>query len=149
VGTNSIWVNSGNTVDNSFGDTTTYGNPNRLGNFPVGDWVGNADLTWSSQATTSSTLYLQIGYESEDVMASGVQAGIYYSTNAGSSYTQIAMYTADGGSASASGASVALPASVNLSNVRVKAEVHSYTDAFSPDRDFVKVRVYDAYIQYQ
>lgn len=47
----------------------------------------------------------------------------------------------------ASGASYALPASVNLSNVRVRAEVHSYKDGF--DVDFVKVRVYDAYIQYQ
>jgi hypothetical protein len=146
VGANSAWVNSGNTVDNSWGDTTTYGNPNRFGNFPDGDWVGNADLTWSSQATTSSTLYLQIGYESEDTLASGIQAGYYYSTNAGSSYTQLGIYTADGGSASASGVSVALPASVNLSNVRVKAEVHSYRDGF--DRDLVKVRVYDAYIAY-
>jgi hypothetical protein len=147
VGANSIWVNSGNTTDGSFGDTSTYGNPNRFGNFPIGDWIGNADLTWSSQATTSSTLYLQIGYESQDTLASGVTAAIYYSTNAGSSYTQIASYTADGGSASASGASYALPANVNLSNIRVKAEVHSYRDGF--DVDFVKVRVYDAYIQYQ
>ena len=147
VGANSNWVNSGNTVDLAFGNTTTYGNPNRTGNFPLGDWVGNADLTWASQATTSSTLYLQIGYESQDLLASGVVAAIYYSTNAGSSYTQIAAYTADGGSATASGASVALPASVNLSNVRVKAEVHSYKDGF--DVDYVKVRVYDAYIQYQ
>lgn len=147
VGANSIWVNSGNTVDGSFGDTTTYGNPNRFGNFPAGDWVGNADLTWASQATTSSTLYLQFGYESQDLLASGVGAGIYYSTNGGSSYTQIASYSADGGSATATAASVGLPASVNLSNVRVRAEVHSYKDGF--DVDFVKIRVYDAYIQYQ
>lgn len=147
VGANSIWVNSGNTVDGSLGDTTTYGNPNRFGNFPAGDWVGNADLTWASQATTSSTLYLQFGYESQDLLASGVGAGIYYSTNGGSSYTQIASYSADGGSATATAASVGLPASVNLSNVRVRAEVHSYKDGF--DVDFVKIRVYDAYIQYQ
>jgi hypothetical protein len=147
VGANSSWLNSGNTVDGSYGNTTTYGNPQRSGATPAGDWLGNADLTWTSQATTSSTLYLQIGYESQDILASGVTAGIYYSTNAGSSYTQIAAYTADGGSATASGASYALPANVNLSNVRVKAEVHSYKDGF--DVDFVKVRVYDAYIRYQ
>ena len=147
VGANSGWLNSGNTVDGSFGDTTTYGNPQRVGGTPFGDWVGNADLTWASQATTSSTLYLQYGYESEDWLASGITAGIYYSTNAGSSYTQIAAFTADGGSSTADAYQVALPASVNLSNVRVKAEVHTYKDGF--DIDFVKVRVYDAYIQYQ
>lgn len=113
----------------------------------MGDWIGNADLTWASQATTSSTLYLQYGYESEDTLASGIVAAIYYSTNAGSSYTQITSYSADGGSATANAYQVALPASVNLSNVRVKAEVHSYRDGF--DRDLVKIRVYDAYIQYQ
>lgn len=113
----------------------------------MGDWIGNADLTWASQATTSSTLYLQYGYESQDTLTSGVVAAIYYSTDAGSSYTQITNFPADGGSSTADAYQVALPASVNLSNVRVKAEVHSYKDGF--DVDYVKVRVYDAYIQYQ
>lgn len=146
VGANSTWVNSGNTVDGSFGDTTTYGYPNRVGNVPIGNWVGNADLTWSSQATNTSTLYLQIGYFSADLASTGITAAIYYSTNGGSSYTQIASYICDGGSATATGYSVALPANVNLSNVRVKAETRTFKTEL--DIDIIRITVYDAYIAY-
>jgi hypothetical protein len=146
AGTNAAWVNSGNTVDNSWGDTTTYGNSSRFGNYPLGDWLGYVELTWSSQATSTSTLYLQIGAEVQDLLGSAIGAAIYYSTNGGTSYTFISTYLSTGGDQTASAFSAILPANVNLSSIRVKAEVHSYKDGL--DVDFAKIRIYDAYIAY-
>ena len=160
----------GNTKDGSLGDTSTY---------DILDYLGKSNVTVSrvinfdSASTTSSTLYLKYGGESLNQGYTTATAYLKYSTDGGSTYTTIATITHTNGSTGPTSYSVALPANVNLSNVKVKYETHqTYTDVqnencliygYGPPPDYdpycttyaydtyyskAKVKVYDCYINY-
>lgn len=172
--TDSAYVSSttyGNTKDGSLGDTSTYD----ILYVSLSQSIVGASriINFDSTSTSSSTLYLQYGGEGYDGgYYTTATAYLKYSTDGGSTYTTIATITHTSGSTGPTSYSVALPANVNLSNVKVKYEVdQSYTSVetdciaydYGPPPDYTpyciqyayddiystaQVKIYDCYIKY-
>lgn len=138
------WLNSANTIDGSFGDTSTdssvsLNTSNDVSNF--------AYMTWAAQATTTPILKLQHGFIAQlglDELACSTT--IDYSTNSGSTWTNITTgneSTPTGPNAS----TINLPSSTNLSTVKVRFGSIK-TPGTAGNRSRVQARCWDAYIDY-
>ena len=144
-GSGSLWIDGEKAKDLNWGDDTTYSVISRT-EYPEGDSVGYGELIWDSLKPNSSALYLTVGYESQDQLGSGIDAKLCYSIDNGSTFKELSSWIVDGSSSNSVEKVVKVLPHINFSNLRVKAEVHSYKSGNLID--YCKVRIYDAYIKY-
>ena len=135
------------TRDGSFGDTSTYGYcyPTYYGDTAV------VTTSFSSQAVSSATLYVQTGYEyyADNRLIVSASASMEY--NIGNGWVGLRSTPAIPGTATATGQSAVLSGLGNLSNLQIKWTGSAF-DGYDPYDNyyvaFARIRVYDVYVAY-
>ena len=141
-GSNAINSNFGNTRDISFGNTTTFGNV--ASNFSS-NWNGQVTSNFASASIQSGTLYLQIGKYAD---GNGESTDVDYSTDGGSTWTNIVSTGSSAIDTGATGYTVSL-SSMNLSSLKVRYNGRGSTSG-EYDEYYSEswIKMYDIYLIY-